>query len=312
MIPGETLAVAESLARFARNSNLPWGGMRVIAVGDFAQLPPVTKTAQRDWSFTHDVWHKTGFSVVELHHNQRVDDDHFLKILGKIRIGHVDKEVMEFLNSKICVHNDEDESIRLFPRREQADQLNNKKLEQIQKPSFTSHSLFLGSAKHIEILKKNSPLPDCLTLKEGCQVMLLQNDPAYRWVNGTRGTVVEIAPDKIRIEKSRGRLIEVEKVQFGLQDAEGNTLASVINFPLRLAYATTIHKSQGATLDNLWVDLRRLWEPGHAYVALSRLSQPSGLKLLGWNSKSISVDPQVLKFYSDLKLNREDPTSPEL
>jgi ATP-dependent DNA helicase PIF1 len=130
--------------------------------------------------------------------------------------------------------------------------------------------------------------------------MFVQNDPQKRWVNGTKGTVVDIEADKITVEKDRGRHVTVEKTQFSLQDADGRTVASVINFPLTLAYATTIHKSQGATLDEIWVDLSRLWEPGHAYVALSRLRSGDGLKLLGWSPRSIITDPEVTKFYQNL------------
>ena len=92
----------------------------------------------------------------------------------------------------------------------------------------------------------------------------------------------------------------MEKMQFSLMDAEGIVKASVIQFPLILAYATTIHKSQGATLDELWCDLSSLWEPGQAYVALSRLKAAEGLYIVRWNEKSIITDPQVTRFYKQI------------
>jgi ATP-dependent DNA helicase PIF1 len=139
-----------------------------------------------------------------------------------------------------------------------------------------------------------------LRLKVGAEVMFIQNDPNKRWVNGTRGTVVQIEDDKIIVEKLKGRDVTVEKQQFSYLDADGNVVASVIQFPLVLAYATTIHKSQGATLDELWCDLSNLWEPGQAYVALSRLRYGRGLKILRWNARSIKMDPQVQMFYSSI------------
>jgi ATP-dependent exoDNAse (exonuclease V) alpha subunit len=131
-------------------------------------------------------------------------------------------------------------------------------------------------------------------------VIFLQNDPQKRWINGTRGTVTKIEVDKITVRKDGGREVNVDKTTFSLQDAEGNVTATVIQFPLTLAYATTIHKSQGATLDEVWCDLRSLWEPGQAYVALSRLRSAEGLKLVGWNPRSIIVDPKVLEFYQSI------------
>lgn len=302
MIPSAALEVAEQFARAARESELPWGGMRVIVVGDFAQLPPVTRTGQiREWSFLSHVWEKSGFQIVELTQNQRTYDSLFLQVLADVRQGKTTPLVKEFLDSKIREHDEDDECTRLFPRREQSDFFNKKKLSQIPDPEVKIPSIYLGQEKLIESLKRNSPIPGELVLKVGAKVLFVQNDPNKRWVNGTKGTVVDIAPDKITVEKETWRHVTVDKTQFSLQNAEGNTVASVINFPLTLAYATTIHKSQGATLDELWVDLSRLWEPGHAYVALSRLKSSDGLKLLGWNPRSILTDMKVTQFYKDIQ-----------
>ena len=301
MIPGSAFEVAESLARHHRESSLPWGGMRVIVVGDFSQLPPVARAGtQREWAFQTDVWAKSGFQVIKLSQNQRTYDPVFLNVLADVREGKVTPLVKEYLDSKIREHDEEDECTRLFPRRDQSEIFNTKKLHQIPHPDVKIPSIYLGEEKFVESLKKNSPIPTELTLRVGCRVLFLQNDPQKRWVNGTKGTVVEIEVDKITVEKETFRHVTVEKAQFSLQNAEGRTMASVINFPLTLAYATTIHRSQGATLDELWVDLSRLWEPGQAYVALSRLRSGDGLKLLGWNARSIITDPKVTQFYKEL------------
>jgi ATP-dependent DNA helicase PIF1 len=301
MIPSSALEIAESLTRHARQSSLPWGGMRVIVVGDFAQLPPVTRQGQkREWSFQSPIWEQSGFQVVELTKNQRTYDQHFLDVLGHVRQGNVTELVKEYLDLKLREHDEEDETTRLFPRRDQSEIFNQKKLAQIPAEEVKIPSIYLGQERLVEALKKNSPIPGELTLKVGCRVLFVQNDPQKRWVNGTKGIVVEIAPDKITVEKETWRHVTVEKTQFSLQDAEGRTVASVINFPLTLAYATTIHKSQGATLDEIWVDLSRLWEPGQAYVALSRLRTGDGLKLLGWRPQSVITDPAVSRFYASL------------
>ncbi len=297
MIPGAALMTAEAIAKKAKGSKLPWGGMRIICVGDFAQLPPVTRTGSRDWAFRNEVWQQSGFQVCQLSHNQRVQDNDFLDILSDVRYGKVTPRVFDFLSQKVRLHDEEDSGIRLFGRRDMSEEFNKKKLKEINQDEIVIDSIYIGSEKHIETLMKVAPVPQKLTLKIGCRVIFLQNDPQKRWINGTRGVVVKIDPDKITIKKDQGREVSVEKATFSLQDAEGKVNATVIQFPLNLAYATTIHKSQGATLDELWCDLRSLWEPGQAYVALSRLSDANGLKLVGWNPRSIIVDPNVLAFY---------------
>lgn len=297
MIPGQALMIAEALSQKARESKLPWGGMRIICVGDFAQLPPVTQNGPRDWCFLNGVWEQTGFQSVLLSHNQRVSDNLFLDVLSDVRHGQVNDRVREFLNDHVREHDEDDPGTRLFPRKINAEKFNQKKLDEIDEDEVTIDSIYLGSEKHIEMLKKSAPVPLQLVLKLGCRVMFLQNDPQRRWVNGTRGYITDISIDSITVKKDNGREVEVEKTTFALQDAEGNIVSSVLQFPLTLAYATTIHKSQGATLDDLWCDLSQLWEPGQAYVALSRLRTAEGLHLIGWNPRSIIVDPKVLQFY---------------
>ncbi len=301
MIPGQALMIAEALSQRARESKLPWGGMRVIAVGDFAQLPPVTHTGQRDWCFLNGVWEVSGFQTVMLSHNQRVSDNLFLDVLSDVRHGKVTERVREFLNEHVQDHDEDDPGTRLFPRKINAEKFNERKLAEIDETEVVIESIYSGSERHIETLKKASPIAEKLILKIGCQVMFLQNDPQRRWVNGTRGSVVDITADQITVRKDRGREVQVSKSSFAIQDAEGNIMAQVEQFPLTLAYATTIHKSQGATLDDLWCDLSQLWEPGQAYVALSRLRSAKGLHLIGWNPRSIIVDPKVLQFYKQFE-----------
>nr|BFD61000.1 hypothetical protein CKG001_31070 [Bdellovibrio sp. CKG001]BFD64415.1 hypothetical protein BdHM001_30960 [Bdellovibrio sp. HM001] len=301
MIPGQALMIAEALAQRARESKLPWGGMRIITVGDFAQLPPVTQSGARDWCFLNGVWEASGFQTAILSHNQRVSENLFLDVLSDVRHGQVTERVRDFLNDHVQTHDEDDPGTRLFPRKINAEKFNEKKLYEIDEEEVVIESVYTGSERHIQMLKKASPIAEKLILKIGCQVMFLQNDPQRRWVNGTRGTVTDITSDQVTVRKERGREVQVSKSSFALQDAEGMVMAQVEQFPLTLAYATTIHKSQGATLDDLWCDLSQLWEPGQAYVALSRLRSAEGLHLIGWNPRSIIVDPKVLQFYKQFE-----------
>lgn len=149
-------------------------------------------------------------------------------------------------------------------------------------------------------MKKYSPLPEELKLKEGALVMLRQNDPRGRWVNGSTGTLRAVGDETLIIDLLSGPRIEIEKTTFSLLDAEGKVRAAVTNYPVILAWAATIHKSQGMTLDRLAVDLGDLWEPGQAYVALSRITNPDNLWLTSWQEKSVRADPVVTQFYEEM------------
>ncbi|MGE0631082.1 MAG: DEAD/DEAH box helicase [Pseudobdellovibrionaceae bacterium] len=302
MISAAAFRTAEQIAKEARDSDLPWGGMRVITVGDFAQLPPVSKNSStREWAFLDSSWSGTDFQICSLNHNHRTQDREFLDVLASVRSGKVDESVQEFLEKHVEEHFEESSGTRLFPLRAQAEAFNQKKLHEIDSEEKVFGTIYFGDERFVESLKKNSPIPENLVLKVGCEVLFVQNDSKRRWVNGSRGEILDISNEGLVVKLASGREVEVEKTTFGMQNADGNVIASGINFPVVLGYATTIHKSQGATLDEVWLDLRRLWEPGHAYVALSRLRSPKGLHLIGWNPKSILVDPRVEKFYAELK-----------
>ncbi len=299
MLSGPTLRAAEIIARRVRDSDLPWGGLRVIAVGDFAQLPPIERGGgqRRGWGFLDPVWAFSGFETHYLKTQTRCKDEDYMKILADVREGRVTPEVTSYLNSKIGVPDADFEGTRLFPRRDETERFNLSKLDSLDGQAVRFETVYSGDVRAIESLKKYSPLPDMLFLKLNALVMLRQNDPQGRWVNGTTGHIRKIASNELKIELLNGRLAEIEKASFSLLDAEGNPMASATNFPVSLAWASTIHKSQGATLDKMMVNLSNLWEPGQAYVALSRLTRGADLTIERWDARSIRVDPDVVKFY---------------
>ena len=303
MISGETLAAAEAVCRFAREEELPWGGLKVIVVGDFAQLPPVERrrVGSPDWAFKSRTWKETSFQPALLHQNLRTGNPEFLQVLNLVRKGQVDNTVREFLKDRSCGVPSDFEGTRLYPRRLQADQHNEGRLAELPGKVRLFPSEYAGESRYISAMKKYSPLPEELKLTEGALVMLRQNDPRGRWVNGSTGVLTGFGDECLNIELLNGRPIEIEKTTFSLLDAEGKVRAAVTNFPVILAWAATIHKSQGMTLDRLAVDLGSLWEPGQAYVALSRITQPENLWLTGWQERSVKADPQVTQFYQDLE-----------
>ena len=311
MLSGMTVAVAEVICRRIRDSEEPWGGLRVIAVGDFAQLPPVEQgfgaQRARGWAFLDPVWEWSKFETSMMSSQTRVRDPEHMRMLGFIREGDVNVEVTAYLNARMAAGRAQDadsgaltdafDGTRLFPRRDETDRYNLRRLHALSAPLQEYPSIYSGDERALDQLRKSAPIPEILSLKEGALVMLRQNDPMGRWVNGSTGHVQAARPDRLTIELLNGRLVEIEKASFTLLDAEGEVVASVVNFPITLAWATTIHKSQGATLDRLRVDLSRLWEPGQAYVALSRVPLGADLTIEKWSAASIKTDPAVTKFY---------------
>jgi ATP-dependent exoDNAse (exonuclease V) alpha subunit len=294
--------VAEALCRRVLEKYLPWGGVRIIAVGDFAQLPPVSRTGeQKDWAFLDEAWEYSEMRSVVLKTIVRSQDEEFLGVLNRIREGKADQTVKNYLSARTLIDEEDRDVTYLFSRRVQVDRYNQQRISEIPKPQKEIPTHYAGSPVGIGHLKKNAPIPELLLLKEGALVMTRINDPRFRFINGSVGHVVQIDPEAVVVNFPKKGDVEIEKTVFSLLDGDGNLLASAENFPLNLAYALTIHKAQGTTLDEMVTDLRGLWEPGHAYVALSRLRSGDGLTLSGWDEASIRVDPQVVRFHRSLE-----------
>ncbi|HRK62073.1 MAG TPA: PIF1 family DEAD/DEAH box helicase [Candidatus Omnitrophota bacterium] len=301
MIPADALDAAEQVARAVRKVNVPWGGLRVIGVGDFAQLPPVSRNAPRKWCFDSTAWRRSDFQTAVLEDQVRTKDKSFLEVLNKIRIGILDEDVRAFLDGRVMTEEEVEDGVpRLFPRREQTDKYNLMCLNRLTSDAMSFPTEYLGEEPYLTQIKKDAPIPEVLELKKGAIVMFRMNDPKQRFVNGTVGRVEDFDEGMLAVEVN-GETIEVTTFGFSLHNAEGDEVAHAMNFPVNLAYASTIHKIQGATMDRAHIDLRSLWEPGQAYVALSRVRTQKGLSLAGWTPTSIFADPAVSSFYSALQ-----------
>lgn len=296
MISGHLLIAAEMVAKAARDSSEVWGGLRVIVVGDFAQLPPVERGNQKPWAFLSPIWQESRFKPLVLKENVRSEEEEFIEILNKVRHGIVDEVVENFLNEKKQAALTAT-TTRLFPLREQVSQFNIQKLSDMSGEMIQIRTTYTGQEPYVSSVKKSAPVDEVLYLKKGAPVMIRVNDPMLRYVNGSVGTVVDCSSQDVLLIRINGRIYEFEKISFGWMDGQGEVKAKAINFPVQLSWATTIHKSQGMTLDNAWIDLTRFWEAGQAYVALSRVRNSKHLVIQDWNPKSIKADPYVKQFY---------------
>ncbi len=301
MLSGPVLRAAEMIARKIRANSTPWGGLRVIAVGDFAQLPPVNPhSTQREWAFLDEVWEMSGFQAAVLSEIMRTQDSDFLKILNNVRIGDATSQVKAFLTSRAIPPPSDFRGTRLFARREDVDRYNLKRLDEMSSKEHYFETVYTGKEAEIEKFKKHSPIGDSILLKVGALVMLRQNDPEGQWVNGTLGYIRKITDSEVTIELNGSSTVVINPCEFTLLNAEGDPVVTAKNFPISLAWAVTIHKAQGTSLDQMVADLRGLWEPGQAYVALSRAKTPEGLFLEGWSLSSLRSDPLVHAFHQKL------------
>ncbi len=305
MLPGSALEAAEQIAQDARCSDEPWGGLRIIAVGDFAQLPPVTDGGDKEWAFQHHVWQLSQFQTVILKTVVRTEDKEYLKLLKSIRRGEVEGAVEKYLNDKVIHDTENFEGTRLYSHRRNVDAFNIKKLHELKGKLWVFETIYKGKKEYVEMMKKKSPIPESILLRKGALVMIRKNDNSESeaqmiYVNGSLGYVHKIREEVLEIDLFSGRRIKLTKQSFDLMNGDGKTIAEANNFPVNLAWASTIHKAQGATLDRVLVNLRNLWEPGQAYVALSRTRSGDNLFIESWCPRSIITEPVVEEFYEGL------------
>jgi ATP-dependent DNA helicase PIF1 len=302
MLPGQVLKVAEEICRRARHQmQQPWGGIRIVAVGDFAQLPPVNRHGiAKDWAFRDEVWGQSQFKDVLLKTVVRTKDPKFLSVLNQAREGVAEGELADFLESRQVDVPYDFEATRLYPFRQDVEAYNLTRLSELAGEPKRFPTIYVGEERFLPIIKREAPVPEVINLKKGAFVMIRQNDPSGNWVNGSLGTISYLTDEVVEVKLVSGLNVSIEPVEFSLLNAEGMTIATAKNFPLNLAYATTIHKAQGMTLDRVVTRLMALWEPGQGYVAMSRAKSSEGLFVAGWEPKSFVMDPAVREFYAQL------------
>ena len=307
MISPEAFEAADRIAKKVLGNKSPMGGIRVIATGDFLQLPPINKQSAEPMPmlFNTPQWQELDFKTALLTQSMRASDLGFLKILNYVRHGEVNSEVEDFLNSKVSPLDENFKGTVLFSRRNKVEPYNDGKLNNLPGPvkEFPTRVEQKSKAnkKTDEELIALSPLPQVLRLKPKALVMIRKNDPDFKFSNGSLGFVEKIHADEIDIRLLNNKLVVISEEEYEVLDAAGNLTAKIVNFPLTLAWATTIHKAQGASIDRIHVDLENLWEDGHAYVALSRAKSPEGLYIKGWKPSSIRANNAVVDFYKTIE-----------
>lgn len=302
MLSGNHFDYLDYHCRRVRDDRRPFGGIQVIGTGDFLQLPPVRTNPRHpyDWAFQSPTWDQAGFRTVELTRIMRQDDPEFASALSRFRRGEIDREVRRLLQPRVVSFPSRDLT-RLLTHNVQVNRWNDYCLGELPGPESVREAVTHGPQNQIDFLKKNLLTPEELRLKPGARVMFTVNRPDDGFVNGQTGVVVAIGTSSIVVE-SHGREIEVDRYRWRYDSRDPGS-AWLDQFPLRLAYAMTIHKAQGLTLDEAFVDIRAAREPGQAYVALSRVRTLDGLHLKDW-PRGVFVSERALAFHSKRPLSR--------
>lgn len=296
MVSAKLLNVVSKLAMTARGNTTPFGGIKIVVVGDFFQLPPV----KGDFAFESEAWASADFAVCYLTEQHRQSDKVFNDILTNIRAGFMTEEQKEIIRSRVIadvsgLHN----VIRLDTHNSKVDSINQMKMERHEGKAKTYVMLERGNEKAVAGLKANCLSPERLVLKVGVPVLFTKNDMDLRWVNGSQGEVTELGDVVIKVMLRNGEEVEVTMQDWEKAEGYGKNkvaIAAITQFPLKLAYAITIHKSQGMTLDAAVIDVSQVFACGHAYVAVSRVKSLEGLYFQGrLTAGFLSVDEKVIE-----------------
>ena len=316
MLKGDTFTYIDQVLRMVRDDDSPFGGIQLLLFGDFYQLPPVEAGGiDKNFCFETNSWQELNLVTIKLEKIYRQSEASFIKALNNIRENKIDEDDFKLLKSReIDYDTTESSMLHIFSRNDEANNYNKQKFDAIDSKVYTykaNTGVYRGE-KYIEkeftdrelmiidIFQKSCKALTELFLKKGCRVMLMINlDFEKGLINGSRGEVVDLDDNSITVKFDNGIVenVKAHKFEYYYNDI---LTASMTQFPLRLAYAITIHKSQGMTLENVVVDCNKIFEEGQTYVALSRVKNLDGLYLRGFSLDKIKVNSKVVEFYKNL------------
>ena len=292
MLHDYRLDMVDEVCRLVRRKDEPFGGIQIVMSGDFFQLPPVNRDGSREGGFVvnSSVWQELDPVIIYLDQQFRQKEgDELLDILTSMRTNNLRRRHAECLLARADVEPPEDAKLtELHTTNVDVDRINELQLAKLDGDELIYQQHSTGSANYVENLQRGVLAPAILTLKQGALVMAVKNDMNRRYANGSIGTVVDFEPatEYPIVEFLNGKTVTMQPDTWELRDGDKKR-ASISQIPLRLAWAITVHKSQGMTLDMARIDLRKAFVPGMGYVALSRVKDIGNLYLAGINRMAL-------------------------
>lgn len=312
MISAEVLEILNQVFQRVRENRAPMGGIQLLLFGDFLQLPPINRFGSNfNFCFNSQTWQELDPKVIVLEEIFRQDDQKFIKVLNNLRFGKLDESDREALESRLKI-TDNNSAIRptiLTTHNVKVEKINETELKKIPREEITHTAEYFGAPEKIEFLRKNCIAAEFLKLKVGAQVMMIKNTYQKEGIiNGSLGIIRSFSPKKNYplVEFSNGKILTISPEEWQVEkfDEEKKSViteAAMSQVPLILAWAMTIHKSQGLTLDKISCDLNDIFSPGQAYVALSRARALSGVFIESINFNRISAHADAVRFYKALE-----------
>lgn len=302
MLDAKRLTLVDQVCKKIKDPFLPFGGLQIIMCGDFFQLPPVNQGEKSQFAYESPVWQNSNIRICYLSKQFRQNDPIFTALLNKIRENKAGLEELNLLKTRL--HQSINLSVKptqLYTHNIKVDTINDSELSRIPKKEMTYHMTTQGLKPLVDFLKKNCLAPAELKLKIGAIVMFVKNNFEAGYVNGTLGKVVDYDDNKYPIiETASGQHIIAFPLTWNMEE-NNEVVASVRQIPLRLAWAITVHKSQGMSLDAAEIDLSKSFEYGMGYVALSRIRKLDNIKLMGINQIALRVSPKVVEKDQEFK-----------
>ena len=291
------LDMIDKVLRTVRENDQPFGGIQLVMSGDFFQLPPVNRPNEQGGGFVvySDAWQELRPAVLYLERQYRQNDEQLLEILTALRTGDVRRRHVEALLARTKIEPPDGDITELHTVNVDVDDINIQKLAELPGEERSYQQTTTGSKIYVENLQRSVLAPENLVIKLGALVMAVKNSPQKLYANGSIGTVVDFEPltEYPVVEFRDGRRVTMVPDIWELRDGERKR-ASISQVPLRLAWAITVHKSQGMTLDAAKIDLRKAFVEGMGYVALSRVRDLDNLYLYGINRRALEVSPDAL------------------